>query len=147
MIVAQAFAILGTGLLAGIFLMGTIGIRPAADNLEATPHLLLRQHLIRRLSKFMPWLMVFAIAASALAVWQADAPLLRFYRIVECLLSLAILVITIVVNVPVNNRFLNWTPATLPDNWQTYVRRWNDADSVRLVVALFAFLVALIAGS
>lgn len=146
MILVQGFAILGTGLLAGIFLMGTMGMRPATAILEAVPHVLLRQQLIQRLSKFMPWLMVFTITASAFAILQSDVPLQRFYRLIEFVLSILMLAITIVVNVPLNKRFLSWTPETLPSDWQTYVRRWDTADSVRLVVAMFAFMVALNTG-
>jgi len=145
---AQSLTVLGTGLLAGIFLMGSVAIRPAAAALEPDAHLLLRQQLIRRRA-FMPWLMVFTVAASAastVALWPSLVPVQRFAQVVVVLLALTTLGITLAVNVPLNRRFLRWTVTTIPSDWQALVRRWDTADTIRLMVALLAFGCALVAG-
>lgn len=54
MCAAATLSILGTGIVAGAFVMGTLAVRPAAAALDPAPHLVLRQQLIRRLSKIMP---------------------------------------------------------------------------------------------
>ena len=152
-VLGAAFA---TGVVAGAFVMGTFGIRSATAALEPRSHLVLRQHLIRRLSKIMPVLMLCAIATTGAALvfsvpsaeftsvnllWKETA-----LRGLAFVLSLAMLVQTITVNRPINKSFLSWSVETLPGDWQEYVRRWNIADSVRLAMGLIAFGSTLLGG-
>ena len=145
-----------TGIVAGAFVMGTFGIRSATAALEPRSHLVLRQHLIRRLSKIMPVLMLGAIATTGAAlVFSPPSAALTSVNLLSKEtalrglafgLSLAILVQTITVNSPINNLFLGWSAETLPADWQKYVRRWNTADSVRLAMGLIAFGSTLAGG-
>ena len=127
--------------------MGTFAVHPAAAKLDASQHIVLRQELIRRLSKFMPPLMLLPIAgasgalASCLpsAAWPLDT--------LGLALSLATIGITAAVNAPLNRRFARWSPYALPRDWQSYVRRWNVAHFARTATALGAFACAILAGS
>src|SRR5262249_39792384 len=76
MCIAQATDIFAAGLVADAFVMGTFAVLPAAARLDASPHVLLRQHLVRRLSTFMPPLMLLPIAASIAALTVCRARLL-----------------------------------------------------------------------
>ena len=145
-----------TGVVAGAFVMGTFGMRSAAAALEPGSQLVLRQHLIRRLSKVMPVLMLCAIATTGAALVfsppSADLtsvsllPRETALRGLAFGLSIAMLVQTITVNSPINKLFLGWTAETLPADWQKYVRRWNTADSMRLTMGLIAFGSTLAGG-
>jgi len=145
-----------TGVVAGAFVMGTFGMRSAAAALEPGSQLVLRQHLIRRLSKVMPVLMLCAIATTGAALVfsppSADLtsvsllPRETALRGLAFGLSIAMLVQTITVNSPINNLFLGWSAETLPADWQKYVRRWNTADSVRLAMGWIAFGSTLAGG-
>jgi len=149
-------AAITTGIVAGAFVMGTFGMRSAAAALEPRSHLVLRQHLIRRLSKIMPVLMLGAIATTGAAlVFSPPSAALTSVNLLSKEtasrglafgLSLAMLVQTITVNSPINNLFLGWSAETLPTDWQKYVRRWNTADSVRLAMGLIAFGSTLAGG-
>jgi len=149
-------AAITTGIVAGAFVMGTFGMRSAAAALEPRSHLVLRQHLIRRLSRIMPVLMLGAIATTGAAlVFSPPSAALTSVNLLSKEtalrglafgLSLAILVQTITVNSPINNLFLGWSAETLPADWQKYVRRWNTADSVRLAMGLIAFGSTLLGG-
>ena len=131
---------------------------PAAAALEPRSHLVLRQHLIRRLSKIMPVLMLGAIATTGAAlVFSPPSAALTSVNLLSKEtasrglafgLSLAMLVQTITVNSPINNLnlFLGGSAETLPADWQKYVRRWNTADSVRLAMGLIAFGSTLAGG-
>lgn len=68
MCIAQAADIFGAGLVAGAFVMGSFAVHPATARLNASPHVLLRQELLRRLSKFMPPIMLFPVVASISAM-------------------------------------------------------------------------------
>ena len=123
--IARQLNILGTGILAGAFLMSTLGLRPAAGMLEAAQQVFLRQQLFQRLSKLMPPLMLLPIAASSVILvfngtsgdWPIAAAGWAF--------SVSMVGITVIVNVPLNRRFAGWSPSKFPVGWQIYVRRWT----------------------
>lgn len=147
MCITQAADIFGTGIVAGAFVMGTVAVHPAADHLDASPHMVLRQELIRRLQRFLPPFMLLPIPASIAAltlcrssvVWPLDA--------LGCALSVATVGITVAVNAPLNRRFARWSPNALPSDWRGFVRRWNVAHSIRMTTALAAFACAVLGGS
>jgi len=68
MCIAQAADIFGTGLVAGAFVMGAFAVHPAAASLDPAPHVLLRQELIRRLSRFLPPFMLLPVPSSLYAL-------------------------------------------------------------------------------
>lgn len=147
MCITQAADIFGTGIVAGAFVMGTVAVHPAADRLDASPHMVLRQELIRRLQRFLPPFMLLPIPASIAAltlcrssvVWPLDA--------LGCALSVATVGITVAVNAPLNRRFARWSPNAMPSDWRGFVRRWNVAHSIRMTTALAAFACAVLGGS
>ena len=147
MCLAQAADIFGTGLVAGAFIMGAFAVHPAAAGLDVWPHIALRQELIRRLQRFLPPLMLLPIPASIVAPtfcwtsvsWRPD--------LLGCALSLGTIGITVAVNGPLNRRFASWSPSTLPQDWERYVRRWNAAHSIRMAASVGAFACAILAAT
>jgi uncharacterized membrane protein len=144
--IARQLNILWTGILAGAFLMSTLGLRPATCMLEATQQVFLRQQLIQTLSKLMPPLMLLPIAASSVILVFNGTP--RDWPIAAAgwAFSVSVVGITLIVNGPLNRRFAGWSPSKLPADWQIYVRRWDRANSIRCVLALAAFACAVIGG-
>ena len=49
-------------------MMGTFAVHLAAARLNSSPHVVLRQELIRRLSRFMPPIMLLPVGASIAAL-------------------------------------------------------------------------------
>jgi uncharacterized membrane protein len=144
MLTTSELSVFATGIIAGAFLFATVGLRPALAALGAREHVLARQHLIRRLSRVMPVLMLFSVASCGVALWTSGTQVGSGSQIVACLLSASTFLITLGVNVPLNKRFLTWSPEAPPVDWRRYVWRWNAADSVRLVAAIGAFAAALL---
>lgn len=147
MCIARAADIFGTGIVAGAFVMGTFAVHPAASRLDPSPHALLRQELIRRLAMFLPPFMLLPIPASIWALTLCRTSVAWGLDAFGCALSLATVGITVAINGPLNRRFARWVPDALPGDWKQYVRRWNIAHSIRMTVALGAFLCAIFAGS
>jgi len=145
MCIAQAADILGAGIVAGAFLMGSFAVHPAAGTLSASPHVLLRQELIRRLVRWMPPFMLLPDLASIFAMTLYRTSVLWILDAVGLALSLATIGITVGVNAPLNLRFAGWSPEALPQDWQSYVDRWNVAHSARTATAVAAFLCAIFA--
>lgn len=127
--------------------MGSFAVHPAAATLGASPHVLLRQELIRRLSKYMPLLMLLPVITSVGAMVLCKTSVFRVPDAIGLALSLATVGITVGVHVPLNRRLAGWLPVALPQDWQRYVNRWNVAHSARTTTAIAAFLCAIIAGS
>ena len=146
MCIAQAADIFGTGIVAGAFVVGTFAVHPAVARLDASPHVLLRQELIRRLSSFLPPFMLLPIPASVGALIFCRTSVAWPLDIFGCVLSLATIGITVAVNGPLNRRFARWSPEALPRDWQQYVRRWNVAHFMRMTAAVGAFVCATLGG-
>ena len=145
MCIAQAADIFGAGIVAGAFLMGSLAIHPAAARLSASPHVLLRQELIARLARWMPPFTLLPVVASIGAMIQCRASLFLALDGLGLVLSLATIVITVGVNVPLNRRFAAWSPDALPLDWESYIDRWNLGHSARTATAVAAFLCAILA--
>ena len=145
MCVAQAADIFGAGIVAGAFLMGSLAVHPAAAALSASPHVLLRQELIRRLVRWMPPFMLLPVLASVFAMTLCRSSVLWVLDALGLALSLATIGITGAINTPLNRRFVGWSPDPLPRDWQSYVDRWNVAHSARTATAVAAFLCAIFA--
>jgi uncharacterized membrane protein len=108
---------------------------------------ILRQELIRRLSRFMPPIMLLPVPAASFALTSCQRSAAWSFDLLGLALSLATVGITVAVNAPLNRRFARWSPEALPQNWQTYVDHWNAAHSARMTTALVAFVCAILAGS
>ena len=71
-----------------------------------------------------------------------------FYCILATLLlSVVALVITVGIEVPIDNKIRIWTVATIPSNWQGIRERWEFYHTIRTFVSLSAvafFMVALL---
>lgn len=139
---AYAVNTFSTGLVAGALLMGTLGVRPATGLLDASEHVLFRHQLIHRPSKLMPPLMLISAITSCilLPLSPGDWPV----QTAGCLFSVATFGITVIVHVPLNRRFLRWSPNAPPPDWETCVRKSDWADSARLVAATGAFVCAVL---
>jgi uncharacterized membrane protein len=74
---------------------------------------------------------------STIAAWLA---------VIGLLLMIAVLVITLAVEVPIDNLIVNWTEDTLPGNWQQIRARWAVFHTLRTFVSLGAVAAAVGAG-
>lgn len=132
-----------SGLLAGAFVFGRCGLRPAVAALPAAAHIAMRQSLIRSLHRMMPPLMLSALGSAGLAAVlsrRADSIALRCLALACAGISLAV---TRFGNVPLNGRILTWTPDAPPSDWTDAVSQWESFDSIRALAAVAAFLCQL----
>ena len=56
-----------------------------------------------------------------------------YLLLLACVLAVVSDLVTIFVNVPINNRLATWDPASLPPDYQDHLRRWWQWHHVRLV--------------
>jgi uncharacterized membrane protein len=65
--------------------------------------------------------------------------------ITACALAVIGSVVTILFNIPINQRLATWNPAALPPDYQDYLRQWWQWHHVRLVAMFTAMCLVLAA--
>jgi uncharacterized membrane protein len=70
-------------------------------------------------------------------------PMVFYLSAAALLLFLVALLVTVVVEVPIVQQIVTWTPSTLPENWRQLRDRWMRFHVIRVVagVASLIFLV------
>lgn len=64
-----------------------------------------------------------------------------FYFFVAALILMVItLIITVGVEVPIDNQIKTWTPETLPSNWTDLRARWDRFHTLRTFTSLISFV-------
>jgi uncharacterized membrane protein len=77
------------------------------------------------------------LAGISAAVYKAERRAF-YFLIAACALSVAGSLVTIFVNVPINEQLATWNPAALPPDYQDHLRQWWLWHQVRLVVMFTA---------
>jgi uncharacterized membrane protein len=72
------------------------------------------------------------LAAVSALLYRSDGRML-YLLLIACGFALIGDLVTILVNVPINNRLATWNPSALPADYQDYLRRWWQWHHVRLV--------------
>ena len=127
------------GVLAGLFVMGTAAVEPAARRLPTGAHLVLRQHLIARLRWLVPPLMTAVLVLAVGCALAAATPAGRALMSISSALIALILVTTFAGNVPINRVFSAADPTRPPAAWTRMIARWGLLDRVRCIATLIAF--------
>jgi uncharacterized membrane protein len=138
----RMISILCTGLAAGILLGHARGVSLAAPQLNSSSFVQLQQIIHVHFVPMMPILLAGSACASIM--W---AILLRdhwrgveFWLVsVAAIAMVAALALTLVVNVPINEQLMAWSVQTPPANLRELWQPWQDAHSVRTVLAVAAF--------
>lgn len=128
----------------------TVGafINPAYDRLPEQPQAYAARETARVFGRVMPFwmpanlllniLLVFPFGDHHSASW--------WFYLTAAVLFAVVIVFSLVLPVPLNNRIANWNPEKLPDDWRELRRRWDKFHYVRIVLLLCA-LVCLIWGT
>ena len=92
----------------------------------------------------MPGTMLSIIPVILLSYRQR--PMVFYLSTVALLLFLIALLVTVVIEVPIVQQIVTWTPSTLPKNWQQLRDRWMKFHVLR-VIAGIASLIFLLVGA
>ena len=86
-------------------------------------------------------LLCLALMGACIAVYP-DKSLWNFYAIAASfLLIIGSLVITMAIEVPINNKVITWTAENTPADWEQLRNRWQYYNVVRTVLALLSFVL------
>jgi len=136
-------AILTLGLLIGVEFAVSAFINPTLHKLAPEPQAKTLSLFAALLGFVMPfWYGLSLVLLIAEAVLRRNTPALSPLILAASLWAL-IIVFTIAVLVPLNNRIAKLDLTALPADWQPVHRRWDTLHRLRVALLLVAFVLAL----
>ena len=144
---AQATTLVLFALVMGVFWGTWFSLSRTMSQLSPETFLAVGHEMIQNLGTPMAILLPFALLSAlitlVLARQEGHAAAFRWVA-AGFLLMVAALVITLAVEVPIDNRIQTWTAATLPADWRSIQSRWELWHTVRTFVSIAAVVAATI---
>lgn len=134
--------LLSTGLFTGILFGDRMGVTPIRPKLPPSSFILFQQELHLTFVWLMPVLLVVSLMSGAitLLLLRRDYKSSHFiFTAIATLCVLAVIVMTRLVNVPVNEALMTWSRTTPPQNLMELWAPWEKAHTIRTVVSLIGF--------
>jgi uncharacterized membrane protein len=148
--VAQATTVVLFALVMGVFwgtwfsLSRTMS-RLSADTFVAVGHQMI-QNLGRPMAILLPLALLSALVTLAL-LWPGGRAAAFWWLLAGLVLMIAALVITLAVEVPIDNRIETWTAATLPGDWRSIQSRWELFHTIRTFLSIAAVVAVTISAA
>lgn len=144
--IVQFIALVLLMLITGIFWGTWFSLSRSIKKLSAATFLENGKAFINNLAKpmrfMMPLTILFVIASIIFYPHKASA------GFVLCIVSLALIIITLlitlVIEVPIDNQIKTWTVFSLPSNWESLRSKWQLFHTIRTFTSIgsFVFLLA-----
>lgn len=142
--IVRFFALVCGGLVAGVALGDRAGAAYARAGMDAQCLVQYQQFQHMHFVTFMPLLTAFSILAPLIWVvlirsqWRT----LRFWLLVASMLSFTLcMVVSVVVNFPINHLLMTWNAAAPPPDVRQLWAPWEGANTVRAVATCLGFLL------
>ena len=147
--VAQVITIVLFALVMGVFWGTWFSLSRTMSQLSPETFLAVGHEMIQNLGTPMAVLLPFALLSAlitlVLARQEGHAAAFRWVA-AGFLLMVAALVITLAVEVPIDNRIQTWTAATLPADWRSIQSRWELWHTIRTFTSIAAVAAVTISG-
>jgi Domain of unknown function (DUF1772) len=146
--VVRFVAVLSAGLIAGILLGDRMGATFARPALSASSFVTFQQVLHMHFVPMMPILMGIAMVSSVAWLMLVRARPSSAEFVLAALAALAwitVFVLTRAINVPINVELMKWEASLPPEDVREIWARWEGAHTVRTVVAVLGFALAIVA--
>ena len=142
-----AVAVLASGLGTGVMLSTVIGMVPMTLALPYDRYVEMIQFMWPRYDPFMPLMNGLAFVLDVvLAIVLGDDPA-RPFLVAGAVLLAAVMVISVVKNVPINKYVTGLDPRNQPDDWDRADprQRWRQWNTIRTSLAVLALLANVLA--
>lgn len=103
------------------------------------------QTIINNVSVPMKILMPATLLAQlllCLSFWKRKPPV--YFFTASFIFMIISLLITLLVEVPIDNQIKTWTPVTIPDNWTTLRTTWKQYHFFRTLSSILSFVLLAI---
>jgi uncharacterized membrane protein len=136
---AQFSTIILFALVMGVFWGTWFTLSRSIVAFRAQTFLDIGQTAIRNLAVPMSILMPLALVSAVVMVLLLPKSSTAFaLAVAGALLMVAALIVTLTVEVPIDNQIKVWTVAALPANWEALRDRWEFYHGVRTLMSIFA---------
>jgi uncharacterized membrane protein len=126
-------------LVAGVMWGTWLSLARTMTNYDATTFLADGKHMIENLATVMEVLMISAVVVGLIVVvllFWIRSTVAAWLALAALVLMVAVLVITLAVEVPIDNMIATWTEATLPSDWEQIRARWATFHTLRTFLSL-----------
>jgi uncharacterized membrane protein len=144
---AQAVTIVLFALVMGVFWGTWFALSRTMNRLSAETFVAVGHEMIRNLGVPMAILLPLALLSALVTLvllWQGGRAASFWWLLAGFLLMVAALVITLAVEVPIDNKIEVWTAATLPGDWRSIQSRWETFHTIRSFLSIAAVVAATI---
>jgi uncharacterized membrane protein len=146
--ITQFIALFLLLLVTGIFWGNYFSLSRSFEVFSAIELIHLAKTLVQNLAMPMRIISPACILFMILSAWFYPQKTSKefYFNIAAILLIVAALVITVVIEVPINNQIIAWTATTIPADWETIRNDWQFFNIIRTFASLlgFAFFAAAI---
>ena len=136
-------AIVVAGTMVGNELAVAVFVHPRISALDDDTHVRAVQTLAVALGRAMPfWYALTLLLSGAVAFYARPAGMPGHWPALAATgLFAAIIIYTVLLEVPINNQVARWQPESLPANWRELRHRWDALHAVRVGVLLLALIL------
>jgi uncharacterized membrane protein len=145
-VAAQATTIVLFALVMGVFWGTWFSLSRTMDQLSSETFLAVGHEMIQNLGVPMAILLPLALLSAlvTLVLLWPDRTAAFWWLAAGFVLMVAALVITLAVEVPIDNQIETWTVATLPGDWRSIQSRWELWHTIRTFASIAAVVAATI---
>lgn len=131
-------ALLLAALVMGVFWGTWFTLTRSIPDFSAAEFIHIGKTIIANVAVPMRILMPATLLLMLLAIWQSrPVNKLSFYLYtLSFLLMVATLIITVAVEVPIDNQIKTWTETTVPANWESLRQVWDKFHTIRTFTAI-----------
>lgn len=146
--IAQFINIMLIALVVGVFWGTWFSLSRSMASLSPEVFLANGKAFIQNLAVLMSILMPLTLLSTLpVLLWLPEKRASAFYLTLTSLVFMIVAtLVTVLVEVPIDNQIMIWTPTTLPSSWEAIPDRWEFYHTVRTFVSL-AGLGSALAGA
>lgn len=137
----QFLALMLLLLVAGLFWGTWFSLSQTIENFSAAEFIHIGKTIIANVAFPMRIILPLCILAIFLATWLY--PLKRsvgfYFSLASLLLIIITLLITVLIEVPLDNQIKQWTAGTIPQDWEAIRGKWQYYHSIRTLTSLLSF--------
>ena len=144
---AQATTLVLFALVMGVFWGTWFALSRTMNRLSAETFVAVGHEMIGNLGVPMAILLPLALLSALITLallWPGGRTAPFWWLLAGFLLMVAALVITLAVEVPIDNKIEVWTAATLPGDWRSIQSRWETFHTIRSFLSIAAVVAATI---
>jgi uncharacterized membrane protein len=147
---AQATTVVLFALVMGVFWGTWFSLSRTMSRLSAETFVAVGHQMIQNLGAPMAILLPLALLSALVTLvllWRGGRTAAFWWMLAGFLLMVAALVVTLAVEVPIDNQIKTWTAATLPGDWRSVQTRWERFHTIRTFLSIAAVVAAAVSGA